>query len=119
MGTPLKVSMTDGSLIEFKEGDWAIEALSGTAVPLLGNQRLVVAQNGDGHRLVYLEVKIGNKSRATGEFVEGDLEHTLRNVVRWGLAFPSSIDLVEGCCVVQWTAVKVSTRIYIGAGANQ
>ena len=86
MGTPLKVSMTDGSLIEFKEGDWAIEALSGTAVPLLGNQRLV-----------YLEVKIGNKSRATGEFVEGDLEHTLRNVVRWGLAFPSSIDLVEGC----------------------
>jgi hypothetical protein len=97
MGTPLKVGMTDGSSIEIKERDWTIEALSGTSVPRLGNQRLVIAHDGDGHRLVYLEVKIGDKSRATGEFVEGDLEHTLRNVVRWGLAFPSAIDLVEGC----------------------
>ena len=91
--------MTDGLSIEFDPAVWHEEARTGISGSLLGNQRLIVMQDANGRRLAYLEVKIGDKSRAKGEFVTGDIEETLRNVVRWGLAFPSVIDLVEGCLV--------------------
>jgi hypothetical protein len=97
MGKLLRIAMTDGSTIEIDRAVWSEEARSGISGSLLGNQRLIVVQDASGRRLAYLEVKMGNKTHAKGEFVDGDIEQTLRHVVRGGLAFPSVIDLVERC----------------------